>query len=200
MKKKYTGKTKEEALTNAANDLNVDISEIKYQVTNEINGLFKKRVDIECYTIDMVLEYAQSYIKKIINDLDFEIEIAAFYQDGRIYLNINTSNNSILIGKNGIILRALNLVVRNSINNVYNEKIQLNLDINGYKENRYKKVTAMAKRFAKSVLRTKTTYKLDPLPADERRVIHQVISEYENLATESIGEGKNRYITIKYKN
>ena len=40
--------------------------------------------------------------------------------------------------------------------------------------------------------------KLDPLPADERKMIHQVISEFDHLKTESKGEGKNRFITISY--
>ena len=56
----------------------------------------------------------------------------------------------------------------------------------------------MAKRLAKQVLRSKVAVKLDPLPADERKVIHQVISEMDHLKTESQGEGKNRFITISY--
>ena len=56
----------------------------------------------------------------------------------------------------------------------------------------------MAKRLGKQVLKTKADVKLDPLPADERKVIHQVISQMNHLKTESKGEGKNRYITISY--
>ncbi len=57
----------------------------------------------------------------------------------------------------------------------------------------------MAKRIGKQVLRSKVDVKLDPLPADERKVIHQVISEMDShLKTESKGEGKNRFITISY--
>ncbi|MCD7809483.1 MAG: protein jag, partial [Erysipelotrichaceae bacterium] len=67
-----------------------------------------------------------------------------------------------------------------------------------YKENRYKKVAGMAKRFGKQVQRTKVDMKLDPLPADERKVIHQVIATMDHLKTESKGEGRNRYITISY--
>lgn len=54
------------------------------------------------------------------------------------------------------------------------------------------------KRFGKKVQHSKINMKLDPLPADERKVIHQVIAEMPHLATQSHGEGKNRYLEIYY--
>ena len=57
----------------------------------------------------------------------------------------------------------------------------------------------MAKRLGKQVLKTKADVKLDPLPADERKVIHQVISQMNHLKTEKVkAKEKNRYITISY--
>ena len=56
----------------------------------------------------------------------------------------------------------------------------------------------MARRFGKTVLRTKADLKLDPMPADERKVMHQEIAKMDHLKTESKGEGKNRYMTISY--
>ncbi len=44
--------------------------------------------------------------------MQFEVETVSYVQDGRIYCNINTSNNSILIGKAGVILRAINLIIK----------------------------------------------------------------------------------------
>ena len=55
-----------------------------------------------------------------------------------------------------------------------------------------------ARRFGKTVLRTKADLKLDPMPADERKVMHQEIAKMDHLKTESKGEGKNRYMTISY--
>ena len=75
----------------------------------------------------------------------------------------------------------------------------MSIDINGYKESRYKKMASMSKKMGKQVLRSKVDVKLDPLPADERKVIHQVIADMDShLKTESKGEGKNRFITISY--
>lgn len=196
--KKYSAKTKDDAVNLACQDLGITPDHLYYEVVNEVSGLFKKRVDIECYTIEMVQEYIEEYIQRIIRDMEFEVETVSFVQEDMIHVNVNTSNNSILIGKAGVILRALNLVVRNAVQNNFKQKFKVSIDINGYREQRYKKVASMARRFGKTVQRTKTTMKLDPLPADERKVIHQEISKMKNVVTKSEGEGKNRHIVLSY--
>ena len=171
--KTYTAKTVEDAVNKACLDLGVTVDQLNYEVTLETKGLFSKKAEISCWTVEMV-------------------------QDGRIYCNINTSNNSILIGKAGVILRAINLIVKNAVSTTFKKRLEVSVDINGYKEERYKKVASMARRFGKTVLRTKADLKLDPMPADERKVMHQEIAKMDHLKTESKGEGKNRYMTISY--
>ena len=56
----------------------------------------------------------------------------------------------------------------------------------------------MAIRFARNVQRSHVDMKLDPLPADERKVMHQAISQMNYVRTQSVGEGKNRCLTIIY--
>lgn len=196
--KTYEGKTVEDAVNYACLDLGISIDDLNYEIIEEKKGLFSKKVVIECYTTDMVLAYMEDFIRRTLTNMEFEVETVSYIQDGRLYCNINTNNNSILIGKGGVILRAMNLIVKNAVNHEFKKRIELSIDINGYKENRYKKVMAMSKRLGKQVLRTKAPIKLDPMPADERKVMHQTISEMKHLKTESKGEGKNRYITISY--
>lgn len=196
--KTYEGKTVDDAINFACQDLGVVPSELTYEIVEEKKGLFVKKVVIECYTTDMIQDYLEDFIQRTLKNMEFEVETISYVQDGRIYCNINTNNNSILIGKNGVILRALSLIVRNAVNHEFKKRIELSIDINGYKENRYRKVMAMSKRLGKQVQRTKTTVKLDPMPADERKVMHQTISQMEHLKTESKGEGRNRYVTIYY--
>jgi len=195
----YEGKTVDEVVQLACQDLGVTPDGLTYEIIEEKKGLFSKKVVIECYTQDMIREYLESFVRKTLSNMEFEVETVSYMQDGRIYCNVNTNNNSILIGKNGVILRALNFIAKNAVNTEFKKRIELSIDINGYKENRYKKMTSMAKRIGKQVLRSKVEVKLDPLPADERKVIHQVIADMDShLKTESKGEGKNRYITISY--
>lgn len=196
--KRYTAKTVDDAVSAACQDLDVTIDELNYEVISETKSFFSKKAVIECFTMAMVQEYIENYIRRFISGMEFEIETVSYLQDGRIYCNINTSNNSILIGKNGIILRAINFIVKNAVNNTYKKRIEVSVDINGYKEDRYKKVASMAKRFGKQVLRTKAQIKLDPMPADERKVMHQELSKFDHVKTQSHGEGKNRHMVISY--
>ncbi|BBH28067.1 MAG: Jag N-terminal domain-containing protein [Intestinibaculum porci] len=196
--KNYEAKTLEDAINNACQDLGVTPDQLTYNVIEEKKGLFSKKVVIECFTENMVEEFIENYLRTILTDLGYDVEMAIFKQDDRIYVNLDTDHNSILIGKNGVILRTLNFITKNAVSTAFKEKIELSLDINGYKENRYKKVTALAKRFGKQVQRTHVDVALDPLPADERKVIHQVIADMDHLSTKSQGEGRNRFITIHY--
>ena len=197
--KTYEGKTLDEVLQNACNELNVSIDDLTYEIIEEKKTFFSKKVVISCFTQDMIREYLEEFVRNTLVNMGFIVETVSYIQNGRIYVNANTDNNSILIGKNGVILRALNFIAKNAVSNTYNQRVELSIDINGYKESRYKKMASMAKRIGKQVLRSKVEVKLDPLPADERKVIHQVIAEMsKHLRTESKGEGKNRFITISY--
>ena len=196
--KTYTAKTVEDAVNKACLDLGVTVDQLNYEVTLETKGLFSKKAEIACWTVEMVQEYIENLIRKILTDMQFEVETVSYVQAGRIYCNINTSNNSILIGKAGVILRAINLIIKNAVSTTFKKRLEVSVDINGYKEERYKKVESMARKFGKTVLRTKADLKLDPMPADERKVMHQEIAKMDHLKTESKGEGKNRYMTISY--
>lgn len=197
--KTYEAKTEEEVVQLACQDLGITPDQLTYEIIEEKKGLFSKKVIISCYTQEMVQEYIENFVRKTLSNMEFDVETVSYVQNGRIYCNVNTNHNSILIGKNGVILRALNFIVKNAVNTEFKKRYEISLDINGYKETRYKKMTSMAKRIGKQVLKSKVEVKLDPLPADERKVIHQVIADMNShLKTESKGEGKNRFITISY--
>ena len=198
MFRRFTAKTVQAAVNLACQELNVTVDELNYEVISETKTFFTKRAEIECYTIAMVQEYIEGYVRRFISEMGFEVETVSYLQDGRIYCNINTSNNSILIGKAGVILRAINFIVKNAVSTTYKKRIELSVDINGYKEERYKKVASMARKLGKQVLRTKADIKLDPMPADERKVMHQELAKLDHVKTQSYGEGKNRHMVISY--
>ena len=198
MFRRFTAKTVQDAVNLACQELNVTVDDLNYEVISETKTFFTKRAEIGCYTIAMVQEYIEGYVRRFISEMGFEVETVSYLQDGRIYCNINTSNNSILIGKAGVILRAINFIVKNAVSTTYKKRIELSIDINGYKEERYKKVASMARKLGKQVLRTKADIKLDPMPADERKVMHQELAKLDHVKTQSYGEGKNRHMVISY--
>ena len=195
---KYTAKTLDDALEQAANDMQVAKEEVIYTVVYEKKTLFTKRVEIEAYCMKTIQDFIVNYVQTILSDMGFENEVVTRYEEGRIYVDINSDNNSILIGKGGVILRAINTLVKTAVSNAYKRRVDLTVDINGYNQDRYKKVASMAMRLGRNVQRNRVDVKLDPMPGDERKVIHQTLANMNYVRTESTGEGKNRYLTIIY--
>jgi spoIIIJ-associated protein len=196
--KTYSGKTLEEVVALACQEAGVGEEELNYRVTEEKKGLFSKKITIEVYSTADAVEFTEDYLKKIISALGLEVEVASSISDGVVKSVINTSHNSILIGKNGRTLQAMNELVRVSVNNRFHKRYRILLDINSYKDEKYEKLISLAKRIAKEVLRTKVNVTLDPMTSDERRVIHNALSEFKNIKTESSGTGSQRQITIQY--
>ena len=198
---KYTGKTIEEILEQASNDKGCPTSELRYSVDEEKKGLLGlgNTITAEVYSMDDVKEFLFDYLGNFFTSIDQDIEVSIEQKrDNSFVVNLNADNNAILIGKMGKTLAAFNTVVRAAVNAEFKERIEVLIDINRYKEDRYAKVRAMGKRIAKQVQQSKVDVELDPLPSDERKVIHKVLSEWHNIKTESVGEGANRHLCIKY--
>lgn len=197
--KTFTAKTLEEALNLAILDFGVtSADELIYEITEEKKGLFSKKATIQVYEMSDVIDYALDYLTKVIAAFEIESELTPTIDDDIIHIAISTSHNSILIGKNGRTLQALNEVVRLALSTRFKKRIRVLLDINEYKIDKYEKVVSIAKRVAKEVQKTKVDAVLDPMPADERRVIHKALTRFSNIKTESVGSGRNRQISIKY--
>ena len=125
-------------------------------------------------------------------------ELNAKHEKEVINVNISTDRDAVLIGKGGRTLQALNELVRVAINNRFGKHYKILLDIGDYKEEKYDKLIQMARKYAKEVQTTKNTITLNPMPSDERRIIHGALSGYHNIKTESKGQGKDRRLTIYY--
>ena len=115
-----------------------------------------------------------------------------------IVLLIETNKNSLLIGKNGATLQSLNELVKLACNTKFKRKIRILLDIGDYKDKKYHRVISEAKKAVKEVMKTHIDIKLTPMTPDERKKVHNALSSYKNIKTESIGDGKDRAIVIKY--
>lgn len=191
---KYIGETKEEALKNAAEDQGVSVEELVYDVIGENEAC----VQIEVYEIVDIIEYAQNYLKEAIEALGIECRVSPSIKDDIIHLKVDSSRNPILIGKNGKTLQSLNELTRIAVSNHFKHRYRILLDINGYKNDKYDRLCKMARRVAHEVQKTKTSVTLDPMPADERRVIHNTLTNMPNIKTESTGFGKQRQIQIIY--
>ena len=191
---KYNGKTLDEVLENAAKEEYVAKEEVVYTVLSQEED----NVEIEVYSIVDVIEYAQFYLHDAIEALGIDCKVNPSISDDIIHLKIDSDHNSVLIGKNGNTLQALNEMTRIAVSNHFKHRYRILLDINGYKGDKYDRLSKMAKRIAHEVQKTHQTATLDPMPADERRVIHNCLTNMPHIKTESTGFGKTRQIQIIY--
>ena len=194
----YIGKTVEEALATASEELKIPVEELIYLVTAEKAGLLKKKVIIEVYDLADIIEYAERYILNVLDSLEIESTVKSKIDDEIIRITIDSTHNPIIIGKNGKTLQALNEVAKLAVSNHFHKKFRILLDVNGYKDKKYYYLSKMARRYAHDVQKTKTTYTFDPMSADERRIIHNAVSGMPNIRTESVGEGNHRQVQIIY--
>ena len=196
--KVYTGKTVEEALEAASAEQGVATNDLIYSVLDKKKGLFAKKIQIEVYDFSDVVRFAEDYILNVIDNLGIESTLHTTLDDDIIRITIDSTHNPILIGKNGKTLQALNELVKLAVSNHFKKRFRILLDINGYKDEKYSRLKRTARKFAHEVQKTKTTYTFDPMPADERRAIHNACSGMPNIRTESTGEGTHRQVQIIY--
>lgn len=196
--KTYTTKTLEDALAQAEKELNIPANELSYKIVEEKAGLFSRKLVVEVYEVSDAVAFAEAYLVKAISQFGIEVKTKTELKDDIINITLDTSRNPILIGKNGITLQALNELVRLATSSKFKKRFRILLDINDYKEAKYDKVVSIAKRLAKDVVRTKQDITLDPMPADERRMVHNALTGMPNIKTESVGEGAQRAICIRY--
>ena len=118
-------------------------------------------------------------------------------QTSRPYLNITGDDISLIIGKEGQTLDALeyivNLCLRRRDPDV---NYRVVLEAGGYRERRKKSLAAMAERLAIKVKRTGRAVSLQPMPARERRIIHMALKQFKGVKTHSSGQGPYRKVVI----
>ena len=196
---KEVAKTKDEALNLVLAKLNANEEEVAYSFKEVKGGLFKG-VTYECsgfLKTDIITE-VQEYLKNILNGMGLEVNFEVNTKDGVTTIKMYTSNNPIVIGKNGANLEALTVIVRQFIKNLTSNGPRIILDVEDYKDRQIKKLERLAKNLARDVVRTKVDIEMDNMNSYERRTVHNVLTDFKGVKTESVGEEPNRHVVIKY--
>ncbi|MBQ1299750.1 MAG: KH domain-containing protein [Erysipelotrichaceae bacterium] len=200
--KKYEAKNLDEALKAAAADKRVKIEDLKYYVLEEKpGGLFGigSKAIIEAYTFNDVRDFIESYLKQYFDNIGMNVElIVNKLDDNSFNVIVNANNNAILIGKNGQTLEAMKTVLNAAANAQFKCHVHMSVDVNGYKEERYEKLKSTVERIAKTVVKTHVSARLGDLTNDERKIVHQHLSNMAHIRTESEGDGNNRRLKIIY--
>ena len=200
-KHNYSEKTKEEAIQKAKEELQeVEENLFIKEIGETKGGLFKsKKVEIEVIEKREVIKYIKEYLQKILKNMGFNVNIEIKNKEEVPKYIIFSDNDALLIGKNGKNLKALSILVSQHLNNELGKNYKFTIDVNEYKEKREKSLERLAKRIAREVRQTKVEAKLDSMNSYERRIIHNALTNYKGVFTESEGEEPNRYVVVKPK-
>ena len=198
--KVYTDKNLDDLLKSVADEKGVAVEELTYTVKEEKAGFLGigGKVEAEVYCSKDIESFLKAYLERFFENIEMQAEVTVENDDGFYRIQINAENNAVLIGKNGTALQSLNTIVKAAASSEFRKRVGVLIDINGYKQEKYHKVCALAMRVAKDVRRTKTDAILDPMPADERKAIHNHLADMDCITTESEGEGNHRRLKIMY--
>ncbi|AJQ30097.1 RNA-binding cell elongation regulator Jag/EloR [Pelosinus fermentans] len=200
-----TGKTVEEAVRLALNELQVGEDRIEYEVLEAPSkGLFgfigskpaKVRVTIK--PIDPV-QVAHEFLKTVFDLMKLEVQIERVGKEDSINFNIRGNDLGILIGKHGQTLDALQYLTNLTANRDIDGKVRIVLDVEDYRQRRTDTLNRLAARLADSVKRRGEKVVLEPMSPNERKIIHMALQDDQRIITYSEGEEPYRKIVIALK-
>ena len=197
----FTGKTKEEAIQNAIENLQELEENLIIKLKEEQKGgLFKSsKVEIEVIEKRDVVKYIKDFIITTLKNAGYTVNVEVKTKEEVPTYTIFSDNDSLLIGKNGKNLNALSLIVKENIIKEIGEPYKFVIDVNDYKEKNDQRLERLARKLAREVKLTKDEVKLDPMNSYERRIIHNALTKNKYVTTESTGEEPNRCVVIKPK-
>ena len=193
----YTGKTYEEAVDKAKIDLQELEKNLIINKKEEKKKLLSKKTEIEVIEKREVKEYLKRLIKSLLKDMGFEVEIEITVNNDTPTYRLYSTNDALLIGKDGKNLKALTTVVNAIMTKEINSNYRFLIDVSDYKERNDRKIESLAKKLAREVKATRVEVKMDSMNSYQRRLVHNLLNSNKYVYTESVGEEPNRCVVIK---
>lgn len=134
-------------------------------------------------------------LEELLTFFGYNVAVTPEEQGRTVHLNIETSDGARLIGHRGETLAAIQHIM-NSMHQDQGEKHFIVVDVAGYKEARANRLAEKVQQDAKKVIETGEPWRLRPMNAAERRIVHMALADIEGVATESEGEGRDRRVVI----
>lgn len=114
-----------------------------------------------------------------------------------IFIDVLGHDLGMLIGRRGEHLSQLQYLVNTLVNQQLDEWTRVILDVEGYRSRREESLVGLAERVARQVSRSGKPIVLEPMPPNERRIIHLTLRSHPDVSTSSSGEGMQRRITVE---
>ncbi|MFB0556277.1 MAG: RNA-binding cell elongation regulator Jag/EloR [Dehalococcoidia bacterium] len=200
-----TAKTVEQATEEAEKRLGIGRDQFETVVVKEgKSGIFrgegavirvKPLVPLEKDIVEVAIEVLENLLRL----MEVTGAIKASSGEIPIALDIEGDDLGILIGRLGQTLACLQYIVRLIVAGRLKAWLPLSIDICGYKKRRRDSLQKLALRLAEQVKLRHRAMTLEPMPADERRIIHLALANHPDVVTHSVGEGEDRKVVILLK-
>lgn len=152
---------------------------------------------------DFILDIARDVVQELLSKMKVQAKVTAEFgkaEDERsrvpIRVNVYGDDLSYLIGRQAETLNALQYIAALIVSKEVGRSIPLIVDIEGYRSRREIQLRQLARRMADQAIKTGRRQVLEPMPANERRIIHIELRDHPQVRTESIGEEPHRKVTI----
>jgi len=152
---------------------------------------------------DLVLRSSRETVKELLEKMKVFAQVTAHYteptepgEERQVLVDINGDDLSILIGRRSETMNALQYIASLIVSKELEKWVPLVIDIQGYRARRIRQLQQLAHRMAEQAVQSGKRQTLEPMPANERRIIHMELSNHEQIITESTGEEPNRKVTI----
>ena len=153
------------------------------------------------------LKSVRSVVTELLERMRVRAEVNARYiepqdeKDQRVVLvDIEGKDLSILIGRRSETLNALQYITSLIVNKDLGRWVPIMIDVQGYRNRRERQLRQLGRRMAEQAIQSGRRQTLEPMPANERRVIHLELRDHPQVFTESVGEEPYRKVTISLKN
>lgn len=152
---------------------------------------------------DPLLETARDFLQGLLNHMELPAAVEASKEpsadgddDETYYLNIAGDDLSLLIGRRGETLDAIQYLVRLVVNQRTHKWPHIEIDVEHYKKRRQHGLQRLAEQMAAQAVSEHRTMVLEAMAPRDRRIIHMTLRDRSDVTTKSIGEGENRKVTI----
>jgi len=227
MTREYEGKTEKEAIEIAAADLNLERDQFDVEILEtQKNSLFKKGyVKIRIHTLDdngsaseakisenhtrIVAdplpqgEFEQKlteFIASVVEKMGYDIKVEVSYrEEKKLGIKLESSHSSILIGRKGKNLDALQLLANIYAGRLGHEEVRVILDTENYRIRREESLVRLAYTTADKVRSSHNSILLEPMNPFERRLIHTTLNDIPEVETKSEGDGLYKQVRVLYK-
>jgi spoIIIJ-associated protein len=203
-----TAKTADEAIEIALKELDVERQDVEIDVVSHgkagILGIGAEPAKVRVTVLEEpsdVVTVATEVLEDIVSLTSADVTVNlrhAFREDvGGPVFDVDGDDAGLLIGRRGETLRSLQFLTTFIASRIMEERVSIFVDVAGYQERRYDSLRSLAQKVARRVSSSGRPITLEPMPPNERRIVHLALADNPDVETGSTGSGEGRRVVVE---